>query len=105
MSRQQDVYSFGCTRVVVGLSAIVEINISKVPCCVSTLCKKLSGGTLEIVSGVSLLSNAASHRGTGYPLGETEVFAAGGAAVFHILATGSTSVLAMINGLNTKVET
>ena len=100
MSRQEDVFSFGITRCAVGLSALMEIDLRFIRGSISCQFKQFSGMTLEIVSGVSAGSNPASVRGTGYPIGPTEIISLGGPTKFYLCATGSTAIVPMLIGLS-----
>lgn len=98
MSRQEDVFSFGITRLSIGLSAIVEVTLKTIPGSISVQFKQFSGMTLEIVSGVSSGSDPALHRGSGYPITANEIISIGGPATFYLLATGSTAVVPLLIG-------
>lgn len=98
MPRLEDVLSFGVTRIAVGLSALSYVRLNTIPSSLSAQFKILSGGSLEIVSGVSAGSDPALLRNTGYLVGSNEIVSVGGAVSMYLAATGNTCVVGMLIG-------
>ena len=90
MAAQDAVFLMGGTQIVVGLSQTVKVNGNTGPFQVAGTIKKLSGGTIALVSGSSAISS------TGYVLGDTEQYNFDGPACFFLAAAGSTVTVGYI---------
>lgn len=103
MSTQLYMSGLGATRIPVGLSQVIRLQMGDYQT-VSAF-KIISGGTLEIVkpqlSGTS--TAAGSAWGTGYPVGTSEVVAVNGPAVYYLAATGTTVVVGALIGYTSGV--
>lgn len=87
MSRSEDVFLIGTTRINVGLSAITTVTGRAFQLAGSF--KIISGGSLEIVNGPS------TGWGAGYLMGTSEVVNFAGPAQFYLAASGATVVVGL----------
>ena len=88
--------TFGPTVAPYGITVLAGQN--------SILLKQVSGGTLEIVSGSSFAAGA-TLAGTGYPFGSNEILGLDSAGTVWVLASGATSILALVQGRSAGFET
>lgn len=89
---QEAIMSVGATRMYIGLTTPVRFTPTNY--LRSGIIKKLAGGTLEIVNGSSGVA------GTGYIIGDSEIFAFDGSPSIYLLATGSTVTAMFTLGTN-----
>jgi len=98
MARESDIYLLGATQLVIGTSAILHFANAQ-QFVGSGVLKRMSGGSLEIVSAPpALTGSSAVVWGTGYLLEPTESVAIGGPASFYLAATGATVIAGYIFG-------
>lgn len=102
MARVQDVFGFGVTQLVIGLSSVLFIPPREKQ--LSMALKYVSGGSLEIfpspVGATAGTTATGVSWGSGYLMGTTEVFNVQGAPRFYLAATGATAIAHLALGLS-----
>lgn len=85
------VYNLGVTKVAVGLSATVLVDVSAMPKALGGFIKIFSGaGTLAVVQGASTIFS------DGYLVGSAEVVELQGPAKFYLAAAGATMTVGLV---------
>lgn len=98
MAKDTDIFLLGATRLVIGLSAILQFSNTQ-QFVGAMILKKLSGGSLELVSAPpALTGSSAVVWGTGYMVEPTEAVSIAGPASFYLAATGATVTAGLIFG-------
>lgn len=102
MPMQNDIFSIGATRVVVGASQILKVTAAGFQYA-ETLKIISGGGTLELISAANYAGGTG--WGSGYPIGANEFVNIGGPAVFYLAASGATMTAALYLGYTAGAST
>lgn len=94
---RRDIFGLEGFRVSVGLSSVIGVTI--VPGQIATVVKYFTGGTLELVNGLT-----PSPWGMGYVFGSTEALAIDQSTTAYFAATGATVTVMMVRGRSAGYE-
>lgn len=101
MRDQSELSVIGGSLVLVGLSAIIKLNVSAYQYAMNFKIQA-GGGTLEVVNPpAALTGSSAIGWGKGYPVGANEIISVSSPAVVYLAATGATMTVAAMLGYTT----